>query len=70
MNTSSHEDPTEKLEAMRREIARQDQTLAEAGAHLAALGRSTVAVPRSALETIEAACLVHLSPLATAAIRG
>jgi hypothetical protein len=70
MNTSSNEDPTEKLEAMRREIARQDQTLAEAGARLAALGRSTVAVPRTALEAIEAACLIHLSALTSAAIRG
>jgi hypothetical protein len=70
MQTPSNDDRNTKLEALRQERARQDHTLAEAGSRLRAQGHVTLAVPRAALEAIDAACLINLSPLNHAAIRG
>jgi hypothetical protein len=70
MQTPPEDDRNRKLEALRQERARQDEMLAEAVNRLRASGQTTLAVPRKALEDIDAACLIHLSPLTTAAIRG
>jgi hypothetical protein len=70
MQAPKNEDRNTKLEALRRERARQDEALADAAERLRAEGHVTLAVPRAALEDIDAACLIHLSPLNHAAIRG
>jgi hypothetical protein len=65
--TDQYED---KLEALRQQRARQDQTLAEAARQLQALGSAPVTVSRKQLEAIDAACLVRVSTLKPTAIRG
>jgi hypothetical protein len=62
---------TSQLEAIREAIARQDEALAQASARLRSFGNAPLSVSRAALEAIDAACLVHLSPLThNTAIRG
>jgi hypothetical protein len=69
MDTTPNEDRNETLEALRRERTRQDEALRLAEARLKSLGNTPLAVPRAALEAIDAACLIHLSPLDRSAIR-
>jgi hypothetical protein len=60
---------SERLEALRGELARQNDALAHAAAQLSAMGNAPVAVPRDVLAAIDDACLVRMSPLTTRAIR-
>jgi hypothetical protein len=60
---------TTRMNELVAERARQDAELAEARRTLEGMGTRLVTVPQAALEAIDAACLVHLSP-STPALRG
>lgn len=70
MDNFASDNPIHTLEALRLERTRQDGKLAEAKLRLSALGLAPVSIPRHALEAINAACLVRVSPLNGPAIRG
>lgn len=70
MHTLTQDERDEELMALRRERARQDVAMAAARGRLDAMGRASLVVPRAALEAIDAACLVRVSTLTSAAIRG